>query len=141
MGGHLRLDEKQALFRVEADGQEQGEHFPDLLPEFGRLLPYGYGMQIRHSEKALKFVLHPDPVAQGAQIVAQRGDAGRLNTAQRAFFAGSGVFHDTVPPLFKCNRKAPVPCLGQEPLSPAVPPGFVRLDGRASFRANRAVSG
>ena len=46
MLGHLALDEEDALLQVDAHGQQHGIGFQSVLPEGGRLLPDGDGMEM-----------------------------------------------------------------------------------------------
>ena len=83
---YMTLNEQQALPGIDAAGQEQCKGFQALLPQFGRLLPYRQGMQVRDKISALVILLQLFPVPYRTDIVAQRKGARRLNTAEDDLF-------------------------------------------------------
>ena len=52
------------------------------------ILPFGDRVQIDHAIDALVAVLQRDPVAQRAEVVAEMGDAGRLDAGEDALHGG-----------------------------------------------------
>ena len=85
MGAHVRLREQDVLVRVDAGRQQHRRHLARLLRKLLWVLPLGDRVQVDHAVDALVAVLQRDPVADCAEIVAQMGDAGRLDAGEHAF--------------------------------------------------------
>ncbi len=69
---HLALHEDSAAVRVEARAQEVERHLKRIRGELrGVRVVSGQRMQVGDEEVALELVLQPDPVGQGAHVVAQ----------------------------------------------------------------------
>ena len=78
------LREQGATGRVYAAGEQGGGHLQRLRAQPGRVLEAGDGVQVHDAEQALVGVLQGDPLAYGAQVVADGGDAGGLNAGEDA---------------------------------------------------------
>ena len=68
---HLALDEEDALFQVDAHGQQQGVGLQHVLAQGGGLLAHGDGVEVRQAVDAFVIVLQADKILQGPQVVAQ----------------------------------------------------------------------
>ncbi len=72
MLGHLALDEKDGLLRVQTHGQKPGVGFLGVPSELRWHLPDRQGVQVRKGIYALvALVLELDVVSKGPKIVAQ----------------------------------------------------------------------
>ena len=83
-----RLHEQDVLARVDAAGEQHRRHLAGLLRELLRVLPFGDRMQVDHAVDAVVAVLQRHPVAHGAEVVAEMGDAGRLDAGEDALHGG-----------------------------------------------------
>ena len=83
---YMALDKQQALLGIDTAGQQQSKSFQTLLAQFYCFLAYRQGMQIRNKIGALIILLQLLPVAHRADIVAQRENAGGLDTAENNLF-------------------------------------------------------
>ena len=81
---HRRLQEQDVLPRIDAAGQQDRRHLARLPRQLLRVLPLGDRVQVDHAIEALVFVLQRHPVADGAEIVAEMRDAGRLDAGEDA---------------------------------------------------------
>ena len=91
---NVRLNEYNAFLGVYAASKQQRRERKGVFPKHVRILLNGYCMKIGYAvitEPA--FPLKQRPIAQRAHIIANRGYAGRLNTAQYYFLS---VFHSLV---------------------------------------------
>ena len=86
MGANLRLDIKDGLFRIDADGHQHGQTFIGACSEFRRFLGHGDGVHIGQTKKTIVFILKGNPVFHGAVIVADGKRARRLNGRVNSFF-------------------------------------------------------
>ena len=84
MGRHGRLVEEDVPLGIDPAGDDGGGQFPRLLPQRLGLLPGGDGMQIDDTIKAIVFGLQGHPVADRAEIVAERRNARRLYPGEYA---------------------------------------------------------
>lgn len=80
------LGEDGAARRVEADGKQAGQHLAATLPQVAGVLLDGDGVQVDDGEEqgcvGRGLILQADPLSQGAQVVAQVGDAGGLDAGE-----------------------------------------------------------
>src|SRR6185437_1082739 len=67
-----------------------GRDLFNLGPQNGGLLKNGDGVQVDDAEDALVIVLNPDPILEGAQLVADVQIAGRLHPGEDSCFHGRG---------------------------------------------------
>ncbi len=86
VGIDLALDEEQTLFRIDPAGKEQREGVPSLFAQLRRLLIDGQGMKVGDEIRAVELVLHASPIADGADVIAQCENSGRLNAAENDLF-------------------------------------------------------
>jgi len=68
---HMALDEQSVFLRVEAAGNVLGKLGHGTAAQLLGVLTYGYGMEIRHKIKTVKFIGKLGPVFHSAQIIAQ----------------------------------------------------------------------
>ena len=87
---HLGLDEQRALFDVDAAGNVLRGRDPGAVGQFGGILRNGDRVQVRDEEDGVVLVLHPDPVHEGAEVVAQVQGVGRGLHAGEDAVPGSG---------------------------------------------------
>ena len=78
------LHEQDGACRIDAAGQHGGGHLQNLRAQNRRVLPGGDGVQVHHAIQALVILLQRHPLADGAQIVADGGNAGRLDAGEDA---------------------------------------------------------
>ena len=91
---NVRLNEYNAFLGVHAAGKQQRSKRKGVFPKYVRILLNGYCMKVGYAVIAEPaFSLKQRPIAQRAHIIANRGYAGRLNTAQYYFLS---VFHSLV---------------------------------------------
>ena len=83
---HLALDEEDALFQVDAHGQQQGVGLQHVLAQGGGLLAHGDGVEVRQAVDAFVIFLQADKILQGPQVVAQGEGARGLDQAEDPFF-------------------------------------------------------
>ena len=86
MRRNARLHDDARVLRIDARGQEKRGKFADFRPQFLRILIHRDRVQIHDAEDTFVVVLDPDPVRQGAEIVADMQIAGRLYARQNAGF-------------------------------------------------------
>ncbi len=72
------------LARIDAAGEQRRGHFARLALQRRRVLPLGDRVQIDHAIDAVVLVLQRHPVADRAEVVAERGKAGRLDAGEDA---------------------------------------------------------
>src|SRR3546814_4002061 len=88
MGGHTGLIKKDGTIRIDPGGNKCGGHFPDVADALLTRFMHGDAVQIGEEKEALTafvhFVLHPHPIPDRAQIIAQMEIAGRLNAGKDA---------------------------------------------------------
>ena len=94
MRRHRRLQEQDVFVRIDATGQQHRGHLPRLPGQFLRLLPLGDRVQIDHAIQALMLLLQRHPVADGAEVIAERGDAGGLDAGQDTVHGGDRALVD-----------------------------------------------
>ncbi len=82
VGGHLRLDDDVGALGVDTSGEEERRNFKDLGAEFLRLLIDRDRVQIDDTENALVFVLNPDEIAEGSEVIADMQIAGGLDARE-----------------------------------------------------------
>ena len=75
----VALDKDEALVRIDAAGQQQRECLQRLLAALGRIDMDGQRVQVGDEVVALVFFLHLAPVADSAEVVAEREFARRLD--------------------------------------------------------------
>ena len=81
---HERLDEQRCALRVEARAEPVGEHLDRVAGDLGGVLIVREGMPVRDEEEAVVRVLHPHPVVERPQEVAQVDLPGRAHAGQHA---------------------------------------------------------
>ena len=108
--GNVRLHEQHALFGVDAAGEEERGKPESIFTQRRRLLPHGDGVQIRDRIDAVVFVLQFREITDGADIVAYRDRAARLNGGKKA--ALLRCFHDA--PLTKTIVSLSIPHAAQK---------------------------
>ena len=88
------LGEDDAAAGMQADGEERGVRLEGVLAQGMGALGYGDGVQVDDRvEDAVGrrgLILQLDPLSQGAQVVAQVGDAGGLDAREDGFGVGGG---------------------------------------------------
>src|SRR3546814_13623267 len=88
MGGHTGLIKKDGTIMIDPGGNKCGGHFPDVADALRTRFMHGDAVQIGEEKEALTafvhFVLHPHPIPDRAQIIAQMEIAGRLNAGKDA---------------------------------------------------------
>src|SRR3546814_13092646 len=86
--GHTGLIKKDGTIRIDPGGNKCGGHFPDVADALLTRFMHGDAVQIGEEKEALTafvhFVLHPHPIPDRAQIIAQMEIAGRLNAGKDA---------------------------------------------------------
>ena len=83
---YVALNENQALFGIDAAGQQQRKGVQRLLAQFGRLLAHRQRVQVGDEIGAVVVFLHFAPVAHRAYVIAQRKNSRRLDAAENHFF-------------------------------------------------------
>src|SRR3546814_20195494 len=87
MGGQTGLIKKDGTIRIDPGGNKCGGHFPDVADALLTRFMHGDAVQIGEEKEALTafvhFVLHPHPIPDRAQIIAQMEIAGRLRSEER----------------------------------------------------------
>src|SRR3546814_4229265 len=82
------LIKKDGTIRIDPGGNKCGGHFPDVADALLTRFMHGDAVQIGEEKEALTafvhFVLHPHPIPDRAQIIAQMEIAGRLNAGTDA---------------------------------------------------------
>ena len=69
-----------------------GRDFQAAFAKLGRVLPHGQGVQVDHTVNTVVIILQQFEITQGADIVAEREQAGRLNTGEdNGFMFGCGL--------------------------------------------------
>ncbi len=92
MLGYEGLDEERAPLGVEAGPQPVRGHLDRALRRLSAIVGVGgQGVPARHEEEALVVVLHPHPVFEGAQIVAEVKLARGTHPGEYAWLGGHGV--------------------------------------------------
>ena len=76
---HIRLDEENGFFGINADGEKSGRGSQNTVFELLRVLRDGDGMQINDRVDAIIGLLHHHPVLKGSDIVAKVDKTARLN--------------------------------------------------------------
>ena len=84
MLGPVALDEQRAALRVEAQGEQRGGHLARPLAQDGRVVRARQRVVVDDAVDRLVLVLQPDVVADRAEVVAEVGDAGRLDAGEDA---------------------------------------------------------
>lgn len=81
MRTHLGLLEEDGPLRVDAAGQQAGRHVQDAAAEQNRVLRLRDRVQVHDAvQHRGELLLQGHPVLQGAQVVAQVGHAGWLDS-------------------------------------------------------------
>ena len=78
----MALYEQRAAPWIEAAGDQRRRHLPRLGSQLRRVLPDGDRVQVNHTVDRVMAILQRDPVADGPKIVAQGGNAGRLDAGK-----------------------------------------------------------
>ena len=86
MLGNVRLHEQGGPFRVDAAGDENPNEATHILAQFIGRVGHRDGVLVDDAEEAVVAILFLDPVADGAEVVAQVWHAGGLDAGQ---YAGS----------------------------------------------------
>ena len=97
----VALDEDEALLRVDAAGEQQRKRLARLLAALLRVDVDRHGVQVGDEVVAVVVLLHLLPAADGAEVVAEREDARRLDTGEDDFLV---VFHDETSFLLICQE-------------------------------------
>ena len=79
MLGHMALYEDGGHFGVEADRKEGRSQFEGAGAQNAWAIGHGKGMQVDDAMKSVAFMLANDPIAQGAEVIAQMDDTGGLD--------------------------------------------------------------
>jgi hypothetical protein len=82
----VALAKDHALLGVEARGEVDGGHLPDLLPEHPGVLRHRDGVQVHDAEIVLVLILYGDPVLERPHVVAHMQVSARLNPAEYPLF-------------------------------------------------------
>ena len=90
--GHLALDEYHVLLGVKADGEQYRIHLEGLLAELRRLGMDGQSVEVGDGIKAVVILAHQLPIPECAEVVAEGGYRGGLDSAEHYRLA-FGVFH------------------------------------------------
>ena len=96
MGVDVALNEKEALFHVDAAGEDRSVSVDDVFAHLSRILAHGDCVKVCKRVNAAVLLLHLNPVAHRSEIVAQRDRAARLNRAEYNLFLFS-LFHFMLP--------------------------------------------
>src|SRR5690242_9996428 len=105
MSRNMRLNEDHRLFRIEPRSQPVERGFQRILLDLRRISVIGsQRMPIDYAEVAFIWILHPDPVLQRPDVVAEVQLSGRTHAAEHTFaflqrsghFPGSPTFRDTM---------------------------------------------
>ena len=80
MLGHMALHEDGGHFGVETDREERRSQFEGARAQNAGAIGHGEGMQVDDATKSIAFMLANDPIAQGAEVIAQMDDTGGLDT-------------------------------------------------------------
>jgi hypothetical protein len=89
--GDLRLDKERALVHIHAAGDVLRGCDPGAVGQFGRVLRNGDRVQVGDEEDGVVLVLHPDPVHQGAEVIAEvQGIRRGLHAGQDALAGSRG---------------------------------------------------
>src|SRR6516225_10454498 len=91
MGGNHALVKDNTAPRVDPRGDVGGRHLTRRGAQLGWILRQGQGVQVDDAENAVVVVLQGDPVADGAEIVAEMQVAGRLNAGKDAVHSTSNL--------------------------------------------------
>ena len=86
VGVDVALNEEQALFHVDAAGEDRSVGVDDVLAHLSGVLSDGDGVKVCERVDAAVFLLHLHPVADRSEIVAQRDGAARLDRAEYDLF-------------------------------------------------------
>ena len=85
MFGDLALVENDVLLWIDAAGEERSGDFTRGARQFGRILPYGDGVQVDNAVDAVIALLQRHELGDGAKIVSEMQISGRLNAGENAF--------------------------------------------------------
>src|ERR1051325_5905438 len=88
--GNVRLDEDDALRRIEAGRVQADRHVHRQRRQTRRIVALGDGVEIDDAEEAVVLGLETDPVLDRAEVVADVELVGRLDTAEDAFHSRRG---------------------------------------------------
>ncbi len=94
MLGDLALVEDDAGLGIDPRREIAGGHAPRVLAQLRGIVRHGDRVHVDHAEDGLEVFLHADPVADRAEIIAEMGNAGRLNAGKDAALL---VRHDSSP--------------------------------------------
>ena len=86
----MRLHEDGGNVRINASRDIHGGAFARLLPQLGRILGDGDGVQIDDAIEAVVVMLHFDPLLQRAEVVADGEVARGLDAGQDSRFGCIG---------------------------------------------------
>src|SRR3989304_7423740 len=82
---HMRLNEDNALLRVNAGRQPVQHHFINILPKGFRAFQSGESMNIHHAVDAVIFILEGNIIPHRSQIVTNMLSARRARARENAF--------------------------------------------------------
>ena len=68
---HIRLHEDYRFFRIQSDRQKRNREIQDISRNLFRIPTSGYGMLIYDAPDAVEFILHLNPSAQSAKVIAK----------------------------------------------------------------------
>ena len=91
---HVRLYEDRAALGIQTHREQAHRHVEGALGQLGRIELAHDRVLVHDREEAVVLVLHPDPLAKRAQVVAQMGLSAGLNAAQHPHLLfGSDLAH------------------------------------------------
>ena len=93
MCGNMALHEKDIVFIVQSAGKIHRQQLARATSQLSRNLTHGDRMQVDHAENTIVFLLQRYPIAQRAEIIADRDLTGRLHAGKDDFFALGCIFH------------------------------------------------
>ena len=82
MFGNMALDEEGGALGVDTDGEQQLGELKGAGSQFSRVLLDSEGVEIHDTEDGVCVVLIRDPVAQGAQKIAELDRAGGFDARE-----------------------------------------------------------
>ena len=93
---HAALVENDALLRIETRSQQTCSHLASAGAQGRRILLDGNGMEVNNAVDAVIFLLHRDPILDGAEIISKVQITGRLHTGEHAFHASGPLLRNII---------------------------------------------